>query len=91
MIIVLRGHIRQSFKNELLYRFIKYICLHYDNVEIYIHTWNIVQNGLSWRKIETNHSEVNEENIFEENEGELTNESEEDPHNLTENGKISCL
>ena len=36
MIIVLRGHIRQSFKNELLYRFIKYICLHYDNVEIYI-------------------------------------------------------
>ena len=59
MIIVLRGHIRQSFKNELLYRFIKYICLHYDNVEIYIHTWNIVQNGLSWRKIEMIHSVQN--------------------------------
>jgi hypothetical protein len=64
MIIVLRGHIRQSFKNELLYRFIKYICLHYDNVEIYIHTWNIVQNGLSWRKIEMIHSEVNEQTIM---------------------------
>lgn len=64
MIIVLRGHIRQSFQNKQLYRFIKYICLHYDNVEIYIHTWNIVQNGISWREMETNHSEVNEQIIM---------------------------
>jgi len=64
MIIVLRGHIRQSFQNELLYNFIKYISLQYNNVEIYIHTWNIVQNGISWREIETIHSEVNEQTIM---------------------------
>ena len=63
MIIILRGHIRKSFQNESLRNFMKYICLHYNNVEIYIHTWNIVQSGISWREIETIHSEVNEQTI----------------------------
>ena len=63
MIIILRGHIRQSFQDELLYDFIKHICLHYANVEIYIHTWNIVQSEISWREIETIHSGVNEQTI----------------------------
>ena len=63
MIVILRGHIRQSFQNESLRNFMKYICLHYDNVEIYIHTWNIVQSGISWRDIEKIHFEVNEQTI----------------------------
>ncbi len=49
MNIILRGHIRNSFDNKLLYEFIKKIYMNEPNLSIYIHTWNIVQNNISWR------------------------------------------
>lgn len=50
MNLILRGHIRNSFENKLLYEFVKKIYLLEPNLSIYIHTWNIIQNDISWRK-----------------------------------------
>lgn len=52
MIILLRGHIRTSFNDNRLYSFIKHLCITYKDIEIYIHTWDIMQSNISWRKIE---------------------------------------
>lgn len=51
MIIILRGHIRNSFNNTNLYNLMKKICSIHENVQIFIHTWSIVQSNLSWRKL----------------------------------------
>ena len=57
MIILLRGHIRNSFDNDNLYNLIKE--LSYNNtISIYIHTWHIIQNSLSWREIHENNTLV---------------------------------
>jgi hypothetical protein len=47
MIILLRGHIKDSFENKKLFTFIEDISLIYP-IEIYIHTWNIKQTNISW-------------------------------------------
>lgn len=52
MIILLRGHIRTSFNDNRLYSFIKHLCITYKDIEIYIHTWDIIQGNISWRKVE---------------------------------------
>jgi len=51
MIILLRGHIRQSFNDSKLYNLIKKICMNYKDVQIFIHTWDIIQTSISWRKL----------------------------------------
>ncbi len=63
MIIVLRGHIRNSFDNFQLYNFISYLSNNY-NIEIYIHTWSIKQNNISWRQINNDFTEINEQYIY---------------------------
>jgi hypothetical protein len=50
IIIILRGHIRNSFDNDRLYNLIKKISLNY-KITIFIHTWNIQQSSISWRKV----------------------------------------
>ena len=50
MIILLRGHIRNSFDNPKLFYIIKCLSELY-NIEIYIHTWHIVQSTVSWREL----------------------------------------
>jgi len=57
MIIVLRGHIRNSFNNLDLYNFINYLSNNY-TIEIYIHTWSIKQNNISWRLINNDFTEI---------------------------------
>ncbi len=57
MIILLRGHIRNSFDNEELYNFINELSKKY-LIQIYIHTWNIKQNNISWRKMENDFTEI---------------------------------
>ena len=52
MIILLRGHIRRSFGSDRLYHFIRNLCKYNKDVEIYIHTWNIIQSNVSWRPVE---------------------------------------
>jgi hypothetical protein len=63
MILILRGHIRDSFKNDNLYNLIVELAKLFD-IDIYIHTWNILQNGLSWRPLEVIKNEVNKELIY---------------------------
>lgn len=64
MLIILRGHIRNSFKNDKLYHFIQTIYKHIPNLSIYIHTWNIYANNISWRRVEKNNSPVNNIDIY---------------------------
>jgi hypothetical protein len=53
IILLLRGHIRNSFKDTKLFNFVKYLSENY-NLKIYIHTWNVFSSSLSWRPIEPN-------------------------------------
>ena len=50
IILILRGHIRNSFNNQKLYVLVKKISEKY-NLSIYIHTWNIQQSNISWREV----------------------------------------
>jgi len=50
MILVLRGHIRNSFDNDRLYNLIKMLHINF-NITLYIHTWHIIQSSLSYRAI----------------------------------------
>ena len=63
MIILLRGHIRNSFDNPKLFYIIQYLSELY-NIEIYIHTWHIVQSTVSWRQLEENNTQVTTELIY---------------------------
>ena len=49
MILILRGHVRNSFQTNELYLFVQMLTHIYTNVSIYIQTMNITQNNLSWR------------------------------------------
>lgn len=62
LILSLSGHIRESFKDNRLYNFIYMLNSNY-NLHIYLHTWNIVQNNLSWRIIDEDNTNVSEEKI----------------------------
>jgi hypothetical protein len=57
LIIMLRGHIRQSFQSDTLYQFITQLMETYD-IRIYIHTWNILQSNISWREIEKDNTKI---------------------------------
>jgi hypothetical protein len=62
MIIIIRGHIRNSFDTNELYDFIKYLSKKY-KIKIYIHTWSIKQNNLSWRPINNDNTLISDEYI----------------------------
>lgn len=64
MILIIRGHIRSSFKNKDLYDFIKNLYLHNPDLSIFIHTWTKSHNNLSWRKFETLPIDINEKYIL---------------------------
>jgi len=64
MILVIRGHIRNSFQTQLLYNFIENIYVIHPDLQIYIHTWNIIANNISWRNIDANYQNVDEELIY---------------------------
>jgi len=64
MILMLRGHIRESFNSNTLYNFVKELSNLFPDLNIYIHTWNIFANNLSWRKIENNNNIVDDNIIF---------------------------
>ena len=63
MIIVIRGHVRNSFETNQLYNFIEELHNIYPDLKIFIHTWNIFANNISWRNIDVNSAQVNEERI----------------------------
>lgn len=64
MILVIRGHIRNSFVAVDLYHFVKQLYKIDPNLKIYIHTWTIFANNLSWRNIQINNSLTSKEIIY---------------------------
>lgn len=64
MILIIRGHIRDSFKTRDLYHLIKELHIKFPDIKIFIHTWNIINNGISWRKLNVNHQCVNDDIIY---------------------------
>jgi hypothetical protein len=64
MILVIRGHIRDSFNTKDLYNLIKNIYVSCPDLKIFIHTWNIFASNVSWRKIPINNNNVTNETIY---------------------------
>jgi len=63
LIIMLRGHVRDSFDTDDLYNLILTISKKY-NIKIYIHTWNKKANNISWREYPENNDIVDESSIL---------------------------
>jgi hypothetical protein len=64
MILLIRGHIRNSFENSDFFDLVKTIINLDNDVSIYIHTWNVMANDISWRTIEKNDTIVTKEIIY---------------------------
>ena len=64
MIIVIRGHIRSSFNTNELYNFVLSLHKIFPDLKIFIHTWDIYANNLSWRHINVNNTQVTEKVIY---------------------------
>lgn len=64
MLLIIRGHIRDSFETKSLYHFIKDIYVICPKLKIYIHTWCIIANNISWRRIKINNTTVTKEIIY---------------------------
>jgi hypothetical protein len=64
MILILRGHIRNSFTTPDLYNLIKKIYDLNKDLKIFIHTWCVVSSNISWRNVEANNTNVDEEYIM---------------------------
>jgi hypothetical protein len=62
LIIHIRGHVRDSFNTPQLYMFLKNLS-HQFKLTIYIHTWSIKANGISWQKVVEDKSSVTEKMI----------------------------
>ena len=59
---LIRGHVRNSFKDDNLYNLLKKITEQFDT-NIYIHTWDVVQTDKSWRLILDDPTPVTEDFI----------------------------
>lgn len=64
MIIIIRGHIRSSFNNNDLFNLINDIYKNNNDLEIYISTFSIFQNNVSWRKMPINNTVVTNQIIY---------------------------
>lgn len=64
MILVIRGHLRQSFETNNLYNLIETIHSLVPDLKIFIHTWNVFANNVSWRNITINDTAVDEDIIY---------------------------
>lgn len=50
LIVILRGHIRDSLTNQKLFNFLKLLDSRY-NLLVHLHTWDVSQSSQSWRKL----------------------------------------
>ena len=64
MILLLRGHLRNAFLDLKLFDLVSRICSLDKTLKIYIHTWNIYSNNISWRNIEINKTVVTNDIIY---------------------------
>lgn len=63
LILLLRGHIRDAFRDAELYNFINKLCNVY-TVKVYIHTWSKYASSVSWRKVNENPRSVTQQEIM---------------------------
>jgi hypothetical protein len=63
MIVVLRGHVRESLDTNELYSLLEKLDRVFD-IKLYIQTWSIKQNSLSWRPMEEDNTPVTKELIL---------------------------
>jgi len=63
MNLVLRGHIRDTFEKPDLYELVKCLYQLFPGLVIYVHTWNVFANNLSWRHINADNTVVTEETV----------------------------
>lgn len=64
MILMIRGHIRNSFDTKDFYLLIKELYALYPDLKIFIHTWNIFANNISHRTVATNNKNVDNQIIY---------------------------
>ena len=64
MILVIRGHIRDSFSNKKLYNFIERLYNLFPTLVIFIHTWDIFSNNISWRQVPIDNTFVTKDTIY---------------------------
>lgn len=62
MNFILRGHVRSSFNDRSLLGLLEIASRKFD-IKIYAHTWNVVQNSISWRRIEDVPNKVDEGSV----------------------------
>lgn len=62
MIIILRGHVRDSLKSDDLYNFLRELHA-ISPLQLYVHTWGVKQNSLSWRRIPSDASMITDATI----------------------------
>lgn len=60
--LVVRGHIRSSFGDDKLKGLLDDLAAAFD-LRVYVQTWSVIQNGLSWRKLEALEDAVTEEAV----------------------------
>jgi hypothetical protein len=65
MILLIRGHIRDTFNSPQFYELIKSICELQPSIRIFIHTWSIYANNLSWRPIQYDSRNVTKDTVNE--------------------------
>ena len=61
MILMIRGHIRESFETKKLYELIKELHTIFPDLKIFIHTWNIFANNVNHRTVSANSKSVDNE------------------------------
>jgi hypothetical protein len=61
---MIRGHIRNSFESKDLYSLVKEFYALYPDLKIFIHTWDIFANNISYRQIAVNNKKVNNQIIY---------------------------
>jgi hypothetical protein len=64
MILILRGHIRDSFGTVDLLNLVQDIYAMDPYLKIYIHTWNVYANRISWRHVHENNTPVTKKTIY---------------------------
>jgi hypothetical protein len=92
MYLIIRGHIRNAFHDEQLLSFIEKLYSIDNSLEIYIHTWNILQNDVSWRNIKSNNTIINVDiinNYFKEFAKLIKNIIIDDDNKILLNGKTN--
>lgn len=63
IIVILRGHERNTFKNNRLKNFVHLLNNNFQNIQFIVHTWNLNEASKSWRQTEHNPSIIHKTDV----------------------------